>query len=48
MENSKNVPDWFYQKNKDMHEYYGRGGVDSTTQVRRDWESYINECRVYG
>lgn len=28
--------------------YYGRGRVDDTTQVRRDWESYINVSRVYG
>lgn len=31
-----------------MYEYYGRGRVDDTTQVRRDWESYINVSRVYG
>lgn len=45
---NSNVPDLFYQKNKKMYEYYSRGGVDQTTQVKRDYEGYINACRVYG
>ena len=31
-----------------MYEYYDRGVVDDTTQLRCDWELYINASRVYG
>lgn len=41
-----NIPEWFYKKNKNEYQVYGNGGIE--IDVRQDWESYVNSCRVYG